>query len=77
MKRPPPGQGGLIMLGLSVGILLMSVQLWLLTLAFNLYFLGDRVGTLIAAVVSGCICLGGLALLWVLQRSASRRRPSS
>jgi hypothetical protein len=42
---PPPGQGGLVMLGLSIGILLMGVQLWLLTLAFNLYLRGERRGS--------------------------------
>ena len=63
------------MLGLSVGILLMSVQLWLLTLAFNLYLSGNREKTLIAAIVSGAIFLGGLLMLWILRRSARRRRP--
>ena len=75
MKRPAPGQSGLVMLGLSVGILLMSVQLWLLTLAVNLYLAGDPGGTLIAAIVSGGIFLGGLLMLWILRRSARRRRP--
>ena len=72
MMRPAPGQGGLVMLGLSLGILLMSVQLWLLTLAFNLYLSGDRRGTLIAAIASGCIFLGGLVMLQVLRRSGRR-----
>jgi hypothetical protein len=65
------------MLGLSVGILLMSIQLWLLTLAFNLYLAGERTGTLIAAVASGVIFAGGLGMVWVLRRSARRRRPGT
>lgn len=65
------------MLGLSIGILLMSVQLWLLTLAFNLYLSGQRERTLIAAIASGGIFAGGLAMLWVLRRAGRRRRPSS
>lgn len=77
MMRPAPGQNGVVMLALSVGILLMSVQLWLLTLAFNLYLSGERWGTLIAAIASGAIFAGGLAMLWVLRQSARRRRPSS
>lgn len=76
MTRPAPGQHGLVMLGLSVGILLMSVQLWLLTLAFNLYLSGERGGTLIAAIASGGIFAGGLGMVWMLRRSARRRRPS-
>ena len=75
MTRPAPGQGGLVMLGLSVGILLMSVQLWLLTLAFNLYLSANRRGTLIATIASGCIFLGGLVMLLVLRRSGRRGRP--
>lgn len=70
---PPPGHLGLVMLGLSMGIVLMAIQLWLLTLAFNLYLLGDRKGTVVAAVVSGLVFLGGLAMLRVL-RWTSRRR---
>lgn len=69
---PPPGQSGLVMLGLGIGILLMSVQLWLLTLAFNLYLLGNRRGTLLAALVSGAIFAGGLGMLWVLRRTRHR-----
>lgn len=70
---PPPGQHGLVMLGLGIGILLMSVQLWLLTLAFNLYLVGDRRGTLVAAIISGLIFLGGLVMLRVLRRRAQPR----
>lgn len=72
MNGRAPGEGGLVMLGLGIGILLMSVQLWLLTLALNLYLLGDRRGTLIAAVVSGAIFLGGLLMLRVLERAERR-----
>ncbi|HWG54844.1 MAG TPA: DUF6755 family protein [Gemmatimonadaceae bacterium] len=68
-QNPSPGQTGLVLLGISMGILLMSVQLWLLTLAFNLYLSGDRRGTLIAAIVSGGVFLGGLAMLGVLRRT--------
>jgi len=50
-----------------MGILLMSVQLWLLTLAFNLYLSGDRRGTLIAAIISGCVFIGGIVMLGALR----------
>jgi hypothetical protein len=70
---PPPGHLGLVMLGLSMGIVLMAIQLWLLTLAFNLYLLGDRKGTVVAAMVSGLVFLGGLAMLWVLRWTSQRR----
>lgn len=70
---PPPGHTGLVMLGLGVGIVMMAIQLWLLTLAFNLYLLGDRRGTVIAAIVSGLVFLGGLAMLRVLRWTSQRR----
>jgi hypothetical protein len=70
---PPPGHLGLVMLGLSMGIVLMAIQLWLLTLAFNLYLLGDRKGTVVAAIVSGLVFLGGLAMLRVLRWTSQRR----
>lgn len=70
---PSPGSTTLVMLGLSMGVVLMAIQLWLLTLAFNLFLLGDRKGTLVAAVVSGFVFLGGLAMLRVLRASAHRR----
>lgn len=72
-RNPSPGQSGIVMLGLAVGILLMAVQLWLLTLALNLFLLGDARGTLIAAIVSGCIFAGGLLMLRVLRRPSVGR----
>lgn len=71
--RRPAGQDALVLLGLAIGILLMAVQLWLLTLAFNLFLLGERRGTMIAAIISGAIFLGGLAMLRVLRVARERR----
>ena len=70
---PPPGQAALVMVGLAIGILLMSLQLWLLTLAFNLYLAGQRSGTLLVAISSGLIFAGGLLMLRLLRRHPSRR----
>ncbi|HEX6966996.1 MAG TPA: hypothetical protein VF166_14485 [Gemmatimonadaceae bacterium] len=70
---PPPGQSALVMLALAIGILLMTVQLWLLTLALNLYLADMREGTLIAALISGLIFLGGLVVLRLLERRPSQR----
>jgi hypothetical protein len=65
-----PGQSGLVAAGLSIGILLLGVQLWLLTVALELYLggHGDQVWSL--AVVSGLIFAGGLLLLRLLRRRA-------
>ncbi|HET7566213.1 MAG TPA: hypothetical protein VFJ96_14520 [Gemmatimonadaceae bacterium] len=70
---PPPGQSALVMLALAIGILLMTVQLWLLTLALNLYLADIREGTIIAALISGLIFLGGLLVLRLLEQRPSQR----
>jgi hypothetical protein len=67
------GQATLALLGLMIGILLMGIQLWLLTLAFDLYLEGKRSETLIAAIISGLVFLGGLLMLRYLNRSPWRR----
>ncbi|HWV36064.1 MAG TPA: hypothetical protein VNZ55_10530 [Thermomicrobiales bacterium] len=63
-----PGESGLVSLGLAVGILFMLVQLWLLTLAFDLYLSGQRGDTVGVAIISGLVFLGGLLMLKLLQR---------
>jgi hypothetical protein len=71
--RPPPGQQTVALLGLSIGILLMGIQLWLLTLAFDLYELDKDGDLLLAAIISGLIFLGGLVMLRFLDRTPRRR----
>jgi hypothetical protein len=61
----------LVATGLAIGILLLGVQLWLLTLAFDLYLSGERGATLLAAIFSGLVFLGGI-LMW---RLLDRPRP--
>jgi hypothetical protein len=73
LPQPTPGQGGVVMLGLAIGILLMGIQLWLLTLAFDLYLSGKRSETVIAAVISGLAFLGGVAMLRLLDRGPQQR----
>jgi hypothetical protein len=66
-RQPPPGQMPVVMAALSIGILLMAVQLWLLTVALELFMsgAGHRAWELTAA--SGVIFLGGLLVLWLLR----------
>lgn len=68
---PPPGQGPVILTALAVGILLMGVQLWLLTVSLELYLSGEGGRIWQSALLSGAIFLGGFLMLWLL-----RRRPS-
>ena len=72
-RRPLPGQDVIIILGLAIGLLLMALQLWLLTLAFDLYLAGKRGDTLIVALFSGLVFLGGLVMLFLVERRPSRR----
>jgi hypothetical protein len=69
---PTPGQQGVFMAAVIIGILLMGIQLWLLTVALDL-FLGNRSNPIWPLpLVSGLIFLGGLLTLRLLKR---RRRP--
>lgn len=73
-RLPPVGQGGLTMLGLAIGLLLVAIQLWLLTIAFDLYLEGERGETVGVAVSSGLVFVGGLFMLRLLDRRPRRRR---
>ncbi|HBY95716.1 MAG: hypothetical protein M5U01_10980 [Ardenticatenaceae bacterium] len=67
--RPPsPGQQAIILAMLMIGILMMGVQLWLLTVALELYLGGNGSDVLWLALISGLIFLGGLLVLRVLGR---------
>ena len=67
-RPPPPGRQALQLAALCVGLLLMGVQLWLLTIALDLYLAGKGAQVWGIAAVSGLIFLGGLVVLWVLGR---------
>lgn len=70
-----PGQAPLVGAALTIGILLLGVQLWILTVALDL-FLESRGGQVwLLAAVSGVIFLGGLVVLWVLRRRPRVRNP--
>jgi hypothetical protein len=62
-RPPPPGWAALLLAALIVGLLLLGIQLWLLTVALGS---GGRVWLL--ALVSGVVFLGGLLALWLLDR---------
>ncbi|OJV90048.1 MAG: hypothetical protein BGO39_01325 [Chloroflexi bacterium 54-19] len=71
---PTPGQQGVLTAAVIIGILLMGIQLWLLTVALDL-FLGNHNNPIWPLpLVSGLIFLGGLLTLRLLKR---RRRPLS
>lgn len=65
---PPPGQGPIVLAALAIGILLMGVQLWLLTVALELYLAGEGNRVWLLALISGAIFLGGRLMLSLLRR---------
>ncbi len=73
-RLPAVGQQGLATLGLAIGLLLVAIQLWLLTIAFDLYLENERAKTVGVAIASGFVFLGGLGMLRLLDRKPRRRR---
>ena len=65
---PPPGQQAVVLAALMIGLLLMGIQLWLLTVALELYLAGAGGRGWLLALVSGLIFLGGLLVLRLLGR---------
>ena len=65
---------GLVMAGLTIGILLMGIQLWLLTIALELYLAGHGERVWLVALISGAIFAGGLFMLRLLRRRPQIRR---
>jgi hypothetical protein len=76
-QPPPPGQMTLVLAGLAIGLLLMAIQLWLLTIALDLYLAGAGARIWQLALVSGAIFLGGLLMLRLLSRGPRVRRTTS
>ena len=67
-RTPPPGRVAIVLTGLAIGILLMGIQLWVLTLALDLYLSGGGANIVALALISGLIFLGGLIVLRLLGR---------
>lgn len=74
VEPSPPGQMAIVMAGLAIGVLLLGIQLWLLTVALDLYLAGRGGQVWALALVSGAIFLGGLLILWLLGRRPKVRR---
>ncbi len=65
---PLPGQQALVTAGMVMGFVLLGAQLWLLTVALDLYLAGRGSNIWLLALVSGLITAGGLAILYLLHR---------
>jgi hypothetical protein len=58
-----------VLAGVAIGALLMSMQLWLLTVALDLYLGGSENGAWPLAIISGGVFLGGILAVYLLGRS--------
>lgn len=67
-RSPSPGRLGVVMAALMIGLLLMGTQLWLLTVALELFLAGHGPEVWLLALVSGAIFAGGVMMLRVLDR---------
>lgn len=56
----PIGRVAIVVAGLAIGVLLMGLQLWLLTIALDLYLSDRNEGVWQLALTSGLIFLGGI-----------------
>jgi hypothetical protein len=74
---PPPGEAGLVGAALMIGILLLGLQLWILTVALEEFQRHNDERTYILAGISAVIFAGGLAIRWLLRRTPSIRRTSA
>ncbi len=73
VERPPaPGRQALLLALLLLGLLLMGVQLWLLTVALDMYLGGNGGDIWLLAAISGLVFLGGLAALRLVRRMPRR-----
>jgi hypothetical protein len=78
-RSPAPGRAAVLLAALLVGLLLMGMQLWLLTVALDLYLGGQGRQIWLLALVSGAIFVGGVVMLAVLGRRPrlGGRQPSA
>ena len=67
-SSPTPGRLAVVMAALMIGLLLMGTQLWLLTVALELYLGGHGREVWLLALVSGAIFLGGVVMVRQLDR---------
>jgi uncharacterized iron-regulated membrane protein len=63
-----PGRQAVVLMMLALGILLLAGQLWLLTVALDLYLAGEGGTIWIICLISGLIFAGGLLVLRLLER---------
>lgn len=64
-----PGREALLLGILGIGLLLLGMQLWLLTVALEMFLGGEGKQIWGLAVVSGLVFVGGLVATWLIRRT--------
>jgi hypothetical protein len=64
-----PGRQALLLGALLLGLIVLAIQLWLLTVALELYLSGEGHEIWGLALVSGVVFAGGLLAVRVLSRN--------
>lgn len=70
----PPGRQAVLLAALAIGVVMLGMQLWLLTVALDLYLGGESGGIWALAAFSGVVFVGGLAALRILSKQPPLRR---
>jgi hypothetical protein len=65
----PPGEGVLLSAAVAMGILLMGMQLWILTVALEQFERHHYREVYALTGFSALIFAGGVAILWMLRRT--------
>ena len=63
-----PGRQALLLGALVIGLIMLGIQLWLLTVALELYLSGEGKTIWGLALVSGVLFGGSLLATWLLSR---------
>ena len=75
-RGAPHGVEAVVATLVVIGVVLLAIQLWLLTVALDIYLAGNRGQLWVLAVLSGLVFLGGLAAVRLIGRlSRMGRRP--
>jgi hypothetical protein len=63
-----PGRQALLLAALVIGLMMLGIQLWLLTVALELFLSAEGKDIWGLALVSGLVFAGGLLTTWLLSR---------
>jgi uncharacterized protein DUF6755 len=72
-RRPLPGREALLLAGLVIGLLMLGIQLWLLTVALEMFLGGDGEDVWGLALISGLVFAGGIIAVWRLAQYSQVR----